>query len=153
MIELNSDLLSIEEGIIIHGCNCSGGFGTGIAGAIKAKWPEVEKEFRKHKPDPSLLGTWHITQVNPFVHVINAYTQLKYGYDGKQYADPKAIDKVLNSIAGMLKVNIGRVTFHIPRIGCTRGGLNWETDVKPIIEQIEKDYNVQFVVHNWTENK
>lgn len=40
------DLLAVEDGIIIHGCNCIGGFGSGIAGQILKKWPGVEKAYK-----------------------------------------------------------------------------------------------------------
>ena len=39
------NLLETTEGIIVHGCNCIGGFGSGIAGQIRAKWPTVAQEY------------------------------------------------------------------------------------------------------------
>lgn len=31
--------------VLMHGCNCSGGFGSGVAGQIAKKYPIIKKWF------------------------------------------------------------------------------------------------------------
>ena len=38
---VKGDLLSVTEGVIAHGVNCRGAFGSGVAGAIARKFPWV----------------------------------------------------------------------------------------------------------------
>lgn len=134
------DLTEVTHGVIVHGCNCSNGFGSGVALAIKKRWPKAEQEYRKlmsgfrSYPVDALLGTVQIVEINPGLDVINGFTQLKYGRDGKRYAEPLAIQSVLN-LALIHAERVGRDIF-IPKIGCNLGGLKWETDVEPIVQTI-----------------
>ena len=46
--EIQKDITTVEEGVVLHGCNCSGGFGSGVAGAIRKKWPDVYEMFKEN---------------------------------------------------------------------------------------------------------
>lgn len=41
MIYLNKNIITIQEGVIAHGVNCTGAMNSGVAKAIREKWPEV----------------------------------------------------------------------------------------------------------------
>ena len=45
--QVNADLLLAPERIIAHGCNAQGVMGSGVAKAIKEKWPGAYKEYRQ----------------------------------------------------------------------------------------------------------
>ena len=67
--------------VIIHGCNCFGTMGAGIAKTIKAEFPEAYKaDLATEKGDKSKLGTYSTAKVTKNGHVItvvNAYTVTK----------------------------------------------------------------------------
>ena len=90
LIYKNQDLMSVDQGFITHGVNCSGRFGSGVAGQIKKKWPVVYRTFKKYAASPDLLGTAHIILIEDRLWVANCYTQQSYGSDGQRYADPDA---------------------------------------------------------------
>lgn len=134
---VKGDVTLATQQLIAHGCNCSGGFGSGVAGAIKQKYPAVREAYFTHSP--KTLGTCQY-----FEHAgkiwVNAFTQQSYGYDGKQYADLTAVGYCLADIADYMEKN-GYTTIAMPKIGCGLGGLNWD-QVSILVENLLVDYEV-----------
>jgi O-acetyl-ADP-ribose deacetylase (regulator of RNase III) len=132
---VKQDITTIQHGIIAHGCNCSGGFGSGVAGAIARKWPHVKDMFHQVPPSPTLLGWTHIVWADmPHVRIANMYTQVKYGNDGEVYADPDAIEKALLFVCQYAAEQ--NVPVYMPPIGCGLGGLDWDADVLPRVNNV-----------------
>ena len=136
---INESLTNVESGLVIHGTNCSGGFGSGVAGAIKKKWYVVYEKFMETGTGGHLLGTFHPVNVTDSLIVANCYTQLKYGKDGAQYANPNAVYSVIYQAYKYAdKNNID--TLSLPQIGCGLGGLSWVDDVEPILIELSEQY-------------
>ena len=138
---IKQDISKVEEGVIIHGCNCSFGFGSGVAGALKRAYPIVETVFRNTAP---ILGSYRNVKISDKLIIVNAYTQERYGYDGKKYASPWAIEHVLK---GIFKEH-PKSKIYMPKIGCGLGGLSWEDDVLPILEKLEYDGDIYICTLN-----
>lgn len=141
---IKKDITTIIKGIIVHGCNCQGVMGSGVAGALRSKWPEIFEPYeemceaytRNRKVD--LLGEINMVWINDDLYVVNGFTQLNYGRNGKIYADVKATWKVLVQCAGQCMGH--NLPLYLPPIGCGLGGLSFEKDVKPIIERVAEQY-------------
>lgn len=134
------DVTLLEEGVIAHGVNCQAVMGSGVAAAIRLKWPIVYKMYMSNGRGAELLGTMMLVKVDPDkeLYVANCYTQVYYGNDGKQYADPGAIEDSIRLAAD--RANALRLNLYMPRIGCGLGGLDWGNDVLPRIERLANDY-------------
>lgn len=133
------DITTVNYGIIAHGCNCSGGFGSGVAGAIKRKWPVVYEMFKKDPTGAKMLGQVRYVFINGKNLIIaNMYTQRFYGYGGGRYADPKAIENALQQVGHTAMLYDHNIW--MPRIGCGLGGLDWETEVLPIVEKVANEF-------------
>lgn len=132
---IQRDLLTVEKGIIAHGCNCSGGFGSGVAGQIKEKWPSVYKAFKRNGTGKDLIGTNHMIQVEDNLWVSNMYTQIFYGKGGR-FADPTAIARSLDGTC-LFGTHL-LLDVYIPKIGSGLGGLDWTTEVLPVVEEMAK---------------
>jgi O-acetyl-ADP-ribose deacetylase (regulator of RNase III) len=145
MNEIKKDLTTVKSGIVAHGCNCSGGFGSGIAGAIKNKWPAVAIEFRGNGRGAELLGTVQRVQLAEDLFVVNCYTQEFYGPGDKRYADPEAIEECLYQLLEMAIQN-DDLDLYIAKMGCGLGGLSWEHEVKEIYESVFADAGVNVYV-------
>lgn len=132
------DILSVEEGVIGHGCNCSGGYGSGLAGQIAVKYPSARdaylSEFEQGKCH---LGTYSLVEVAPGLTIANMYTQQGYGGAGSKWADP---DAILRALWRLCQSNQGK-EIHVPRIGCGLGGLDWETEVLPVYNIVGDKYD------------
>jgi len=144
MEKITKDLTTVKEGIVAHGCNCSGGFGSGIAAAIKNKWPVVAVEFRCNGTGVDLLGTIQPVQLAQDLIVANCYTQEFYGPGDKRYADPEAIEACCYQLLEMAMEH--ELPLYIAKIGCGLGGLSWEHEVEEIYESVFQDAGVNVFV-------
>ena len=149
MIEyLKKDVTTVEMGIIAHGVNCQHAMGSGVAGAIRAKWPIVYDKYILQPKGKAMLGVCHMVRIyegRDDLFVANCYTQHMYGYGGGPYADAQSVMfafDVLGRQAYYLNLPV-----YLPPIGCGLGGLNWERDVKSILERTAEKYErVNFYV-------
>ena len=141
MIEyIIKDITTIEIGVILQGVNTKGVMGSGIALAIRRKWPDVYKMFKENGTGEHLLGTTEFLMRcdTPRLVVANGYTQVHYGNDGKRYADPDAVEKCV--LAATEYADAFDLPLYLPKIGCGLGGLSWEDEVKPLIEKASSDF-------------
>lgn len=139
MIEyVYGDITAVDNGMLLHGVNCSGVMGSGVALAIKNKWSGVYTDFKSRDIGEAMLGKFYPVKVERNLYVGNCYTQLKYGKDGKVYASLNAIAKSVLSAYKFAELN-NITTIAMPKIGCGLGGLNWG-DVSDIINTINKQY-------------
>ena len=129
---INQDITTVERGIIAHGVNAQGAMGSGVAGAIRKKWPIVYKEFKKMPTGKQMMGKMHLISVNDddTLFVANCYTQEFYGHSGK-FADPLAIQESLYLV--FESADFRGLPVYLPKIGAGLGGLSWEIEVVPVI--------------------
>ena len=149
------DLTTIEKGIIVHQCNCYT-MGAGLAKALYTKWPVVRRRFlydTSKKNGVDILGSYDIVPATPTVTVVNAYTQLEYGRDGKRYTDYGAMKMAFSSLRLATypdtHFNPPRLNpdhkFYFPYLyGCGLGG----GDVKIVHSIIEKYFPDAILVKN-----
>ncbi|MDP1573695.1 MAG: macro domain-containing protein [Coxiellaceae bacterium] len=134
--------------IIVHGVNCQRIMRSGVAKAICEKWPEVIESYLQFPEDEMFLGKVDVIEVDERLFVLNCWTQDSYGYDNAIYASVLAIELCLESTIHFAIKN-GIRNIYSPRIGCGLGGLNWENDVEPIFNAVEKKYqNIQITICN-----
>lgn len=152
MKELEGNILSVQEGIIVHGCNCRGVMGAGIARQIRDKWPDVYSAYSSHRAKAGLrLGdvvavggkglferkaaARHLNTVSHQLPdgliVVNAMTQYDFGNDKTVvYADAEAIYAAFARIRVIARDS--GLPVHFPQIGCGLANGKWE-HVAPII--------------------
>lgn len=144
-----ANIADVKEGIIVHGCNAHGVMGSGVALSLKLKYPFILDAYKElcdtnHTDKNKLLGRYTLN-VHRDIIIMNLITQVFYGYDGRRYASVDAIKDGLTVAAKMATVE--DKTIHIPLIGCGRGGLSWEAEVKPIVERISEEWNIDINVY------
>lgn len=136
----NKDITTVERGVIAHGVNCQGVMGSGVALAIRHKWPVVYDRYKSIPTGKTVLGTAQLVDIkgDDSLFVVNCFTQLFYGVGGK-FADPKAIDSSLWD--AYTWADYYHLDLYIPKIGAGSGGLDWETEVLPIIEHADSKWS------------
>lgn len=158
---VTGNLLDSDCQVICHQVNCQGAMNSGIARAIRSKWPEVYYEYKEkydwakgsasqHKeitvtPAAYLLGSIQCVRVysqkeSKIKEVVNMFSQEKYGYNGAQYT---SFDAFMNCLWGIKAAFAPGVTIGFPdHIGCCRGGANWRIIRTMIEEVLGEDYEV-----------
>jgi O-acetyl-ADP-ribose deacetylase (regulator of RNase III) len=157
-LERTIDVRDIKEGWILHGVNCKGVMGSGIAKALRDKYPEIYPVYKNccDKYGVDNLGSVNSVEINRFLAVVNCFTQASFGYDKTvKYASANEIMKCLDLVEDRLcflddfypeGMPFG---IYLPRIGCGLGGLDWETEVKYVVNEFAfncKLFGVQVVV-------
>jgi len=143
---IHGNILNETKGIIVHGCNAQGVMGSGLAGQIKNKYPQVYYDYIKTctalKNDPEsmmysvpeaiLLGKIITTPLPNGLIIISGITQLYYGRNPHMcYVDYDAIKSVFQQ-ANQIALNLN-FPVKIPKIGAGLANGNWET-ISEIIE-------------------
>jgi O-acetyl-ADP-ribose deacetylase (regulator of RNase III) len=131
------DLLDVNFGVIIHGCNSHGVMGSGVALAVKNKYPGAYESYRDYidisKDDQDLLGSVIVYEVNDNLMVANMITQKDFGTHKRQ-VNYGAIARGFDDLEEFY-ANMPGLVFHFPKIGAGLGGGDWEV-IAEIIEQM-----------------
>lgn len=127
------NLLDVTEGIIVHGCNAVGVMGSGVAKAIKDKYPGAYNTY-KDDIDNGNYGvgdvSWWNKDYDFGLIIASAITQEYYGRDPLvRYVNYVALSKCFDEIMGNAEYQNSVVYF--PKIGAGLGGGDWN-----IIEQL-----------------
>lgn len=155
---INGNILDAKTDFILHQVNCQGVMGSGVAKTLR----QYEDELFKHyylmydnvtKAGFSLLGLndyYWWTNHGESQCVVSMFAQDKYGYDGKQYTDLSAFIECLRRFKANWYAwvegcdELRNTTVALPyKIGCGRGGADWENDIYPIIKRELADYKVE----------
>ncbi|PIE10749.1 MAG: phosphatase [Rhodobacterales bacterium] len=132
MNHVEGDLIALAKqgafDVIVHGCNCFGTMGAGIARAISAAWPEaLGADKATPLGDHRKLGTISVAEVGPLT-IVNAYTQFEPA-GPMPLADTDAIGRAFTEIA--TRFPTARIGY--PLIGAGLAGGDW-SDIAPIID-------------------
>ena len=140
----DGDVLTSTAPIIMHQVNCKGVMNSGIAKAIKEKWPVVFDEylrFYNHLTTDVLLGTTQFVKIGSDRYVANLFAQEKYGYNGIRYTSYDAIDKCLRSVARNAENGeIDRVAMPY-KMSSDRGGADWDV-ILALVNSAFKDTDI-----------
>lgn len=159
------DILQLKEGILVHGCNCQGVMGGGIAKLIRDKWLPVYDAYRQHHARTVLrLGDtvnvghqrWqqeravsrHLHALTPVLPekliLVNAMSQHSYGREpGKVYVDYDAIGAAFSRVK--LIARDSGLAVHFPLIGCGLANGRWQE----VAEQIERALGSDIEANLW----
>lgn len=128
---IDGNVLAVQRGIIVHGCNSKGVMGSGIAKSIRDKYPGAfqvyDREFRKQGLFLGGVTYYHHPPTNAGSEIIiaNAITQLNYGRDKSVvYVDYDAVSICFETVARMARET--GLPVHFPLIGCGLANGEWE---------------------------
>jgi len=143
---INGDITTATSGIVMHQVNCQGVMGSGVALAIRTKWPTVFEEYQRFCRQPAvrnhrfglgpadtreLLGQVLFVGMEDLV-AANLFAQDQYGKDGHRYTSYDALDTCLIKVRELAEKN-PELVIHFPLLGCGTGGGHWPV-VREIIE-------------------
>ena len=153
---VDGDLFAARDvDIIAHQVNCQGVMGSGVALQVRKLFPDVFDGYKSlcAIADKALTGKKFLLGHTQFIEaphqdrhvwIANMFAQFNFGYDGAQYTDYAAFRSCLRSLRNLALTctACGQARIGMPfKIGCDRGGADWET-VYSMIETELVDCNV-----------
>jgi O-acetyl-ADP-ribose deacetylase (regulator of RNase III) len=147
---IKKDITTVDYGIIIHGCNAQGVMGSGVALALRNKYPQIFEPYKQmcdSTPNKqSLLEKFAIVYISENLYVVNLITQVNYGRDGQKYANLDAIVNGIDDVMNFCKCR-NVLSISIPKIGGGLGGLDWDSEIAPVLEELSNERpNIEFNV-------
>lgn len=138
------DVLASKANIVAHGCNCRGGFGSGVAAAIKTKYPKARHYYLdKYEEDGWKLGDVQFVMQWDGRWIANCATQDGYLPRGVCHADYDAIRSCMEKVKDFAKPS--SQTIAIPKIGAGLAGGDWDK-IEAILNEVFSDYDVTVYV-------
>lgn len=153
------NLLESDCDYICQQVNCQGKMNSGIAKQIREKWPVVYQNYMAKcnfnhpngyiRPelllgDIQIVGLWDDYNETKFHQsVINMYSQLNYGYDGRRYTSYDAFWNCVNLIKQSVPTD-KKIGFPY-NIGCGLGEANWNV-ILTMIDTVLADYIIEIYV-------
>ena len=142
---VNGDVTNVECDVILHQVNCKGVMGSGVAMAIRQKYPEVYHAYvnltGSHLGKTELLlGAVQTVNTYDGKVVANLFSQNNYGY-GQLHTNYEAMKTGLTKLNDIAK---GK-TIALPyKMGSDRGGGSWDI-VYSIIVSTLVDCDIKIV--------
>ena len=144
---VHGDITLCCEKILLQQVNCVNEMNSGVAKAIFTKWPIVKREYHKYclgKSPNNLLSTIQPINTKDGMLIINVFSQLNRGRDGRQYTDYEAVRVGFIAVLKLLEEifwddeSIGG-DIALPYLyGCGLGGGDWKI-VSNIIGEVFGD--------------
>ena len=139
---ITKDILTVTEGIICHQVNCMGVMGSGIAKAIRDKWPIVYDEYRYFyekytEHDWRLLGNSQLVRVDDNIQVANLFAQYNFNKTGlpfTRHTEYGAFKDACKELQNQVDYFGGVIPVYFPyNCGSDRAGGDWNI-ISKIIE-------------------
>lgn len=142
---LKSNLFFSPAQVLVNTVNTEGVMGKGIAKEFKKHFPEMFQQYHKFCEEKKLdIGNlWLYKTTNKWV--LNFPTKKSWRNPSKIEYLEKGLQKFVDQYE-----NRGIKSIAFPPLGCGNGELNWETQVRPLMEKYLKDLPIDIYIHLYT---
>ncbi len=146
--EVTGDILLSKAAAIAHGVAPHDHFDSGLALALRERFPVMVKDFRHHchqsNPKPGGLWSWG----GPDGQVINLLTQdpAPTAHSKPRKATSPNVNHALRALRNLIESE-KLESVALPRLATGVGGLDW-SEVKPLIERHLGDVKAKVYVYS-----
>ena len=137
-----TDLLQSPARVLVNAVNTVGVMGKGIAKDFKQIYPEMFKEYQLlcERKQFNIGQLW--LYKTPYKWVLNFPTK-------QHWKHPSKIEYIEEGLKKFVKTysEKGLTSISFPLLGCGNGGLDWETQVKPLMEQYLSKLPIDIFIH------
>jgi len=136
------DLFHSPAKVLVNTVNTVGVMGKGIAKDFKAIFPEMFREYQRLCEQKKIdIGKLHLYR-GAHKWVLNFPTKKHWRHPSK----PEYIEAGLKAfVAGYGRHSIATIAF--PQLGCGHGELNWEKQVRPLVEKYLGNLPIEVFIH------
>lgn len=147
LVYVEQDIFQSPAQVIVNTVNTVGVMGKGIAKRFKDIYPEMYKEYRIYCEDGSLdIGKLWIYKTDG-KWILNFPTK-------KHWRNPSKVEYIEEGLKKFVETyeQRGITSISFPQLGCGNGGLDWESEVKPLMEKYLKKLPIDIFIHVRLEN-
>lgn len=136
---ISGDLVTVRHGIVAHQVNILGKAGSGVVTDIRNCFSGWYQEYKKlcdqfELNREQLLGTTQYFRVDGGLHVANLFAQFSIKPFNRN-TDLPAFRQCLVNLEQQARE--AALPVYVPdQIACVRGGMDWDAEVFPIIEEV-----------------
>ena len=140
---ITGDLLESKADALINTVNCVGIMGKGIAKQFKDKYPENYKRYK------STCAAGEIRTGSLFITIDHPSNKTIINLPTKQdWRNPSEIEWIVQGLFALREfLQNMNMSVALPPLGCGNGGLDWETQVHPLIVDALGDLPVDIEVY------
>lgn len=142
LIYVKKDLFESPAQVIVNTVNTVGVMGKGIAKRYKDIYPEMFEQYRdlceKKLLNPGQLWIYK----TPHKWILNFPTK-------KHWRSPSRIEYIEDGLKKFVETyeKKGITSISFPLLGCGNGGLDWESEVKPLMEKYLRPLPIEVYIH------
>lgn len=140
---IDGDILESKADIIAHQVNCQGVMSSGVAKAIRNKYPFVFNKYKEYIQKNTPEGSFGTSQLIPIKnmqkYIANLFGQFNYGYDGDCYTNIEKLHSAMISLNEFAEKHNCSICFPY-KIGCVRGGADWDIVYRMICDIFKNVY-------------
>lgn len=153
---IEGDLLTVQYGIIAHQVNILGKANSGVVTGVRECFTGWYQEYKKlcdqfAENREQLLGTTQYFRIKDGLHVANLFAQFSIKPFNRN-TDMPAFRQCLVNLEEQART--AGLPVYIPNLlACVRGGMDWETEVYPVIEEVFGDSSVMLFIVDYAQGK
>lgn len=142
LVYVEQDIFQSPAQVLVNPVNVDGVMGKGIAKRYKEVYPDMYKQYRQICEENLLqVGRlWLYKTDNKWI--LNFPTK-------KHWRNPSKLEYIELGLQKFVETyeEKGITSISFPRLGVGNGGLNWDSQVKPLMEKYLKDLPIDVLIH------
>lgn len=142
IIYTNSNLFTSPAKVLVNTVNTVGVMGKGIALEFKKLYPDMFKQYQKFCEDGQLTVGKLWLYKSPNKWILNFPTKKNWRNKSKLEYLESGLKKFVENYR-----RLGITSISFPELGAGNGGLNWETQVKPLMEKYLAKLPIRIYIH------
>lgn len=146
LVYVEQDIFQSPAQVIVNTVNTVGVMGKGIAKRFREVYPEMYREYQ----DFCELGLLEIGKL--WIYKTENKWILNFPTK-KHWRNPSKIEYIEAGLKKFIETyeERGITSISFPQLGCGNGGLNWELQVKPLMEKYLRGLPIDIFIHIRTE--
>ncbi|MBS3019206.1 hypothetical protein DJFAAGMI_01946 [Comamonas sp. PE63] len=152
--EVSGDILLSNADLLGHGISAFDPFDSGLALALRERWPSLVKDYRHDTRNKSIVpgDVWGWTGVQEgggVRKIINLVTQNTMGQGPGAKPGKASVENVRRALQNLSRyIKEEKIqSVALPRLATGVGGLEWE-DVKPLISQYLGEAGIPVIIYS-----
>jgi len=139
---VRTNIFESNAQVLVNTVNTVGVMGKGLAKEFKRLYPDMFKTYQKFCEEGTLtVGKLQVYKT-PNKWILNFPTKANWRHPSKLEYVEQGLQKF---VANYERLGVKSISF--PMLGCGNGGLSWEDEVKPLMEEYLENLPIEVFIH------